>query len=133
MAEHIAAFLSRITGLFGPDAKCLTQVGYTSFLFDTLKTPLVWVMRDSTCSLSSPLDADIAYALDRMRGWLKLAVAELKVESPCFEVAQALAVFNNPGTLDRNAPGWRVPFDRFATACDVDAGWFGFTVRGVLL
>ena len=55
-----------------------------------------------------------------MRGWLKLAAAEIHAEFPCFELAAALRVFSNVGPLNRTAADWKVPFARLATACHVD-------------
>ena len=90
LADQVASFLSRVEGLFGPNAQCLTKTGYTSFLIETLRVPLVWVMQNTTCSLSAPSNEDIAYALDRMRGWLKLAAAESRVEFPSFKIVVPL-------------------------------------------
>ena len=71
LARHVAAFLSRVTSLFGQQAQCLTLTGYTKFLIETLCEPLVWVVRGKSFSLLAPSDTDVAFALDHMRPWVK--------------------------------------------------------------
>ena len=98
----------------------MTNAGYTKFLSEQLQVPFVWAMRNVTCSLSAPTAADIAYTLDRMRGWLKLAAAEIRAEFPRFEIAAPLQVFTNAGPLNRTAADWQAPFARLAAACHAD-------------
>ena len=97
----------------------MANAGYTKFLIELIQVPLVWVMRNATCSLSAPTADDIAYALDRMRGWLTLAAADIRAESPSFEIAASLQVFANVGPLNRTTD-WKDPFARLAATCNAD-------------
>ena len=93
LCDQISSFLARVNGLFGAGAECLVRVGYTRLLLEQLKAPLVWVMRNKSFVLSAPSANDIAFCLDHMRSWMKLALAELRAEFPDFVMAQAFKVF----------------------------------------
>lgn len=89
LSDQITLFLHRANVLFGDRRECLTQVGYTKYCLDMLSEPLVWAMRGKMCSITRPTDNDVNFCLDHLRGWLKLASAEIRAEFPDFEIAQA--------------------------------------------
>ena len=97
LSRHISSFLSRVNDLFGEKARCLTECGYIATVLRFLKEPFVWIVGGRAFSLSAPTEGDIAFSLDHMRAWLRLALAEIRAEFPEFEVAQAFAVFDIMG------------------------------------
>ena len=105
LSHHISSFLSRVTDLFGEKARCLTVCGYTRTVLRFLSEPFGWIVGGRAFSLSVPTDGDLAFCLDHMRAWLRLALAEVQAEFPDFEVAQAFDVFNIRGGTDATSAG----------------------------
>ncbi len=121
VSRHVVDFLGRVNALFGARALCRTEVGYTNIILKFLREPFVWVLRGKIYSLSSPTEEDVAFCLDHMRAWLKLAKAEVRAEFPDFEVAQAFRIFDSA-----SGASWRSNTELpkhvacLAKACDVD-------------
>ncbi len=94
LTDHVENFLARSEALFGESRQCLHAVGYTQLTLEFLAKPFVRVARGRVFTLAQVKDSDIQWCLDRLRGWLVLAHAEVKAEFPCWEVAQAFRIFN---------------------------------------
>ena len=93
MTHKLSLFLSRLNWLVGTQLGILQQ-GYTKYVIDTLtQHPVVWVVGNKAAQLGSaagPLQADLDWCVDIIRGCARLMIAEVKCEFPFFEVAQAL-------------------------------------------
>ena len=85
MAQKLSMFLSRINYLFGPELGILHQ-GYTKYVIATLtQHPVVWVVGNKPTQLGSvagPLQEDVDWCVDIMRGYARVATAEVKCEFP---------------------------------------------------
>ena len=87
-------FKKRMTSLFGPQRSCLGS-GYTSSITQCLKhNKLVWIDGKVVRHISEPSASDHDWAFSEMASFLRLALAELSVEFPSFEVTQAFRVFD---------------------------------------
>jgi len=83
-----------MTSLFGPQRFCLRS-GYTSSITECLKhNKLVWIEGKVVHHISEPSASDHDWAFSEMASFLRLALAELSVEFPSFEVTQAFRVFD---------------------------------------
>ena len=98
MNYRLNMFVSKIWWLLGDGMHILKQ-GYTKHVIEVLLSePFVWVIQNKTGSLGGvdavSMDKVLESAVDVMRGWMKLAVAELNCEFPSFEVVQACELNN---------------------------------------
>lgn len=88
--QEVKHYVQTMDSLFGDDAKCLTNFGYTKAMLDTLKKPLVWTIAGKTCHLGceAGVPADIIErCLGRMRCMNTLVKSIVAVEFPSFEIA----------------------------------------------
>lgn len=99
LRNELVLYQKEIQSLF-VQGKCLTAFGYTSTMCQMLKHPVVFQCgrgMKSLGSMSGVETATINTCLDRMRAWVKLAVAAIEAEFPHFEVMQAFDVFDLRG------------------------------------
>ncbi len=94
LSEAVADFLGRAEALFGLGRQCLSCSGYTQIALKFLEKPFVRIARGKVFTLPELKSTDVEWCLDHLRGWLKLAQAEVRAEFPTWEVAQSFRVFN---------------------------------------
>ena len=94
-AFWIASYVRRIQTLF-LESECL-KLGYTKVMMDTLKTPLVYVVRGAPLQCGSQQGAtpdDQQYCLAKMKCWARLAIATAAAEFPEFCTMHAMSIFS---------------------------------------
>jgi len=129
LSGRIANFLDRVTNLFGPRQRCLSDMGYTRVMLEQLQTPIVWVIGNQAQSLRPPTEHEIQTCMGHMRAWLRLAQAEIAAEFPDWEASQSFRIFDlaRDPAGDRPAAGssgdrqFQKHIERLALLCSVDA------------
>ena len=90
MNLEVSAYLRRIHGLFH-DRKCLSEVGYASYMLELLRTPMVFTVGKDVHSIGNEggvPQSTIESCISRMQCWTALNRAAVMAEFPHFEVSQ---------------------------------------------
>lgn len=118
--REVHVFVTTIQALFGDSRKCLAASGYTQIILRELKKPMVWFVRQTSCSIgcADGVSQDIIdRCLSRMKSWVILAAAVVAAEFPSFEICQAFSVMD----VGRPSPPTdaHVRLKQIARVCDL--------------
>ena len=92
IASTVDNFVIRIKTLFGEDAGVMRS-GYTAHVINLLKDGRLHVFCQGT-TLQPPSDSVARRCLDRMKGWMRLALQVLRTEFPNYSIFQSFSIFD---------------------------------------